>query len=65
MEKIYGVYESELVELIHDSMKLCALEEGGVDNWEWYGTAINDFEENNGEIYELAKKELENYPEIE
>lgn len=65
MEKIYQVSESELIELIHDSMKLCALENGGVDNWEWYGVSICDFEEANGnELYELARKELENYSEV-
>lgn len=65
MEKTYQVSESELIELIHDSMKLCALENGGVDNWEWYGASICDFEEANGnELYELARKELKNYPEI-
>lgn len=65
MEKVYAVYESELLELIHDSMKLCALENGGVDNWEWYGTSIKEFEENNGELYELAKIELKTYQEVE
>lgn len=65
MEKVYAVYQSELIELLHDSMKLAALENGGVDNWEWYGASIHEFEENNGELYELAKKELENYPEVD
>lgn len=65
MEKTYQVSESELIELIHDSMKLCALENGGVDDWEWYGISISDFEKANGdELYELARKELENYPEV-
>lgn len=65
MEKTYQVSESELIELIHDSMKLFALERGGVDNWEWYGASICDFEKANGsELYELAKKELENYSEV-
>lgn len=65
MEKIYQVSENELVELIHDSMKLCALENGGVDDWEWYGISISDFEKANGdELYELARKELENYSEV-
>lgn len=65
MEKVYAVYENELLELIHDSMKLCALENGGVDNWEWYGASIKEFEENNGELYELAKIELKTYQEVE
>lgn len=65
MEKTYQVSENELIELIHDSMKLCALENGGVDDWEWYGISISDFEKANGdELYELARKELENYPEV-
>ena len=65
IEKTYQVSESELVELIHDSMKLCALENGGIDNWMWYGDSIQDFEKaNGGELYELARKELENYPEV-
>lgn len=54
MEKTYQVSESELIELIHDSMKLCALENGGVDNWILYIDSIQDFEKANGsELYEL------------
>ena len=46
-------------------MKLFALENGGVDNWEWYGASICNFEEANGnELYELARKELKNYLEV-
>ena len=40
MEKTYQVSESELIELIHDSMKLCALENGGADNWILYIDSI-------------------------
>lgn len=66
MERKYLVSESELIELIHDSMKLCALENGGVDDWEWYSISISDFEKaNGGELYELAQKELENYSEVD
>lgn len=65
MEKMYQVSESELTELIHDSMKFCALENGGVDAWIWYSESIREFEEANGnELYELARKELENYLEV-
>lgn len=65
MEKTYQVSESELIELIHDSMKLHALEDCGVDNWIWYDIAIGAFEEaNGGKLYELASKELENYSEV-
>ncbi len=69
MEKYYKVSESELRELIHDSMKLCALEDSGVDDWEWYGDSIQDFIKENGNpddgIYDIAEKELENYEEVE
>lgn len=63
MEKTYQVSESKLIKLIHDSIKLCALENGGVDKW--YGVSICDFEEaNGGLLYELVLKELRNYSEV-
>lgn len=63
MEKMYQISESELIELIHDSMKLRALENGEVNYW--MSISIGAFEEANGsELYELARKELENYLEI-
>ena len=69
MEKYYKVSESELRELIHDSLMLCALQNGGVDNWEWYGASIHDFLEANGaqceDEYDIAEKELKNYEEVE
>ena len=66
MEKAYVVYENELRELIHDSLKLMALESGGVDNWEWYSDSLNDFLNSNGEedFYKIAEKELSNYDEL-
>lgn len=62
--KYYAVSEDELRELIHDSMELCALENGGVDNWGGYCESIDAFEEANGELYECATKELGNYEVI-
>jgi len=38
--------ESEYKNLIKDHKKLSALESGGVDNWEWYDQAMEDFYEN-------------------
>ena len=63
-ENWYKISGSELLELIHDSMKLCALENAGVDNWHDYGNAINTFIEANREfpddtIYDIARNELE------
>ena len=57
MEKYYKISYSELRELLHDSLMLAALENGGVDNWEWYGASISDFIENNswngGTLYDI------------
>ena len=34
--------KNEFASLLRDSDKLHRLECGGVDNWEWYGVALND-----------------------
>ena len=39
----YIVDEKELRELLYSYYKLEALEYGGVDNWEWYGEAQEDY----------------------
>lgn len=70
MEKWYKVSASELRELIRDSLTFCALEAGGVDNWEWYSDSIHEFLSSNREegiedIYDIADKELQNYEEVE
>lgn len=65
LEKQYLVNESELIELLHNSFKLMALENGGVDNWNWYSQSIADFEESEGELYTLAHEELSNYDILE
>lgn len=68
MERYFKINESELIELLHDSMKLMALENGGVDNWEWYGASIHDFIEANGgageSLYDIARADLGIYEEI-
>lgn len=58
--KYYIVEENLLKELwIHD-LKLAALENGGVDNWEWYGESIGDFlkEQKAENFEELMEKEI-------
>ena len=42
MEKYYRVSESELKELLTDSLRLSALDRDGVDNWEWYGEGFRN-----------------------
>ena len=34
--------KNEFADLLRDSDKLCRLECGGVDNWDWYGESLND-----------------------
>ena len=62
--KYYAVSEDELRELIHDSMKLCALESGGVDNWDGYSEAIHEFVKDNDELYTCANQEVQTYEVI-
>lgn len=37
------VKEDELLHLLEQNFRLIALENGGVDNWEWYGESLGDF----------------------
>lgn len=37
--------KSEYLELLHDQKVLYALYAGGVDNWEWYGEALGELED--------------------
>ena len=44
MEKIYyKVDENRLFDLLKQEAMLQALLYGGVDNWDWYGYATNDY----------------------
>lgn len=66
MEKAYVVYENQLRELIHDSLKLMVLESSGVDNWVWYSGSPNDSLNDNREeeFYKMAEKVLSYYDEL-
>ena len=68
-EKYYKVSKSELRELIHDSLMYSALQNGGVDNWEWYGESINMFLDEccgpDEDEYDIAEKELQNYDVVD
>lgn len=52
------IEKEKLLDLMADSLKLQALEEGGVDNWEWYGEAITQFLDNEDvfDFDELAER---------
>lgn len=51
--KYYRIAEDELLNLIESDMRLCALENGGVDNWEWYDVSLGNFIEYNKEDYSM------------
>ena len=61
MEKRYIIAESDLRQLLEDSLTLTALNYGGVDSWDWYGQSIRDFEEENGEIEQTAENMLSDF----
>lgn len=64
VKKYYCLSEDQLKNLIKASNDLAALESGGVDNWSYYGDALDeyyteyakqlDFSTDNKEIEELA-----------
>lgn len=64
--KKYIISKEHLLSLIQDSITLTALENGGVDNWEWYGDSINDLlkEAKVNNIKELAEQDLLYYKEV-
>ena len=41
--KYYRIAEDELRELLYAAHYAWALENGGVDNWEWNGESVNDY----------------------
>lgn len=57
-EKRYLLTETELLELLEDRYKLAALEAMGVDNWDGYNYAFEDW---NDDEY---KEELANYEQF-
>lgn len=65
LEKRYIINEPELIELLHDTFKLIALENGGVDNWNQYSQSIADYEEREGELYTLVYEALSTYDILE
>lgn len=55
MPKYVIITEETYKMLTRDYLKLQALECGGVDNWEWYGEALDEY---------LKEAEVENFDDI-
>ena len=76
MKKYRCVPEKELIVLLESYNRLQALENGGVDNWNWYGDSLRDYLENwiaesgvdpsgDWDFESLAEDDLNNYPSTE
>ena len=61
----YVVKESELLELLEARLRLAALENGGVDNWEWYGDSLCDYLRNYCEWNNMRYEDEEGDPVID
>lgn len=71
------VPKNELMDLLYDSLKLQALEVGGVDSWSWYGDSIRDFidsakvdynipeDDDDFDISDMAEVDVEGYRTVE
>lgn len=70
------VPKDELKDLLYDSLRLQALDCGGVDNWDWYGASIRDFidaakadynvpEDDDFNISDMADVDVEGYRTVE
>ena len=74
-KKFYKVEEKDLLNMLEAYEKLTALEQGGVDNWDWYGASLGDHlifleeeyevsDEKDFNFEDVAKIQLKNYEEI-
>ena len=61
----YVVKESELLELLEARLRLAALENGGVDNWEWYGDSLCDYLRNYCEWNNMQYEDEDGDPVID
>ena len=71
------VPKDELEDLLYDSLRLQALDCGGVDNWDWYGASITDFieaakvdynvpeDDDDFDISDMADVDVEGYRTVE
>lgn len=71
------VPKDELKDLLYDSLRLQALDCGGVDNWDWYGDSIRDFidaakvdynvpeDDDDFDIDDMADVDVEDYRTVE
>lgn len=73
-DKMYLVSETDLLELLEGYAICAALERGGVNNWEWYGEALDSFikqsyreesfEDEDFDFNSIARIEIKKYEEL-
>lgn len=63
MEDKILVSRDVLERLISDSLVLSALEQGGVEDWDWYYQSIDDVYENDDVLKEAVQQEIDNLRE--
>ena len=59
MQDTITITKNEYTRLLRAELFLQALEAGGVDNWDWYGEAYNDFLKSAYEDGLLTPEEIE------
>lgn len=59
----YVISEKRFRELLEEEVRYIALENGGVDNWEWYGASIQEYLSLCGanSISEIVKERMNEY----
>lgn len=63
MEKTYTISRAQMLNFLAAEMKLEALENGGVDNWEHYGDAISDYQRAWLEYWDFSIIDEDDIPE--
>ena len=63
MDKTYTITRAQILSFLASEMKLEALENGGVDNWEHYGDAISDYQRAWLEYWDFSIIDEDDIPE--
>lgn len=63
MDKTYTITRAQMLNFLAAEMKLEALENGGVDNWEHYSDAVSDYQKSWLEYWDFSIMDEEDVPE--
>ena len=62
--RLFVLTYDELLDLLISTNTFNALDNGGVDNWEWYGMAIHDYVEMSAREYNMKANKKHNISDI-